>query len=329
MAVNLERPRALAMSLIVMIGVQSSQPAYAHAGRRTAAWTPVDCSTFKVTAPDDSGVDCGYVTVPRRHAAPGGPTIQLATVILPAVGADRRSDPLFVAQGGPGGSSIDSYAMYLLDSPSSRPAVNRDLVIWDQRGTLYSKPALMCPEVSKQELDEAQTNKDSDAEEAAAYRACGERLATEAGDLSAFNSVENADDIEALRVALGYDQINFYGVSYGTELGQFLMRQHPEHLRSVVLDAVVPLSYNLFTEPAFAQQRIGAKYGAIPAQWRWLFRLPPVGAALVGLMVVIVFALLFGRHRSVGRMYYTLLTMAGVIAVLNLMVFGVMGLWRA
>ena len=70
--------------------------------------------------------------------------------------------------------------------------------------------------------------------------------------------------------------------------------------------------------------------GAIPAEWRWLFRLPPVGAALVGLMVVTVFALLFGRHRSVvGRMYYTLLTMAGVIAVLNLMVLRVMGLWRA
>ena len=106
----------------------SSQPAYAQAGRRTAAWTPVDCSTFKVTAPDDSGVDCGYVTVPRRHAEPGGPTIQLATVILPAVGADRRSDPLFVAQGGPGGSSIDTYAMYLLDS----------LVIAAQRSTATS-----------------------------------------------------------------------------------------------------------------------------------------------------------------------------------------------
>ena len=61
-------------------------------------------------------------------------------------------------------------------------------------------------------------------------------------------------------MALGYDAINFYGVWYGTELGQFLMREHPEHLRSVVLDAVVPLTYNLFTEPAFAQQRIGEKY---------------------------------------------------------------------
>ena len=61
-------------------------------------------------------------------------------------------------------------------------------------------------------------------------------------------------------MALGFDSFNFYGVSYGTELGQFVMRRHPEHLRSAVLDAVVPLDYNLFTEPAFAQQRIAEKY---------------------------------------------------------------------
>lgn len=256
------RIRALAVSFFLLsaaLVTPLGQSAQLQPDRRSPAWTAVDCSVFKVTAGSD--VECGYVTAPLRHAEPGGPTIQLATVILPSIGVDRRGDPLFMAQGGPGGSTIDTYAMYLLNSPSSRPATNRDIVLWDQRGTLFSKPALMCPEVSKQELDAALTNsQESDAAQAAAYRACGERLAKEAGDLSAFNTAENADDVEDVRVALGYEDINFYGVSYGTELGQFLMRQHPEHLRSVVLDAVVPLTYNLFTEPAFAQQRIAAKY---------------------------------------------------------------------
>ena len=235
-------------------------PVAGQTRQHSPAWSAVDCDTFDVTLASDANVECGYVTVPRRHAEPGGPTIQLATVVLPAVSSPRQSDPLFMAQGGPGGSTIDTYAQVLIDDPSLRPTSNRDIVLWDQRGTLYSKPALMCPEVSAQDIADAQSGTDDDAKDEAAYVACGVRLSKEAGDLSAFNSAENADDIENLRAALGYDAINFYGVSYGTELGQFLMRQHPGRLRSVVLDAVVPLSYNLFTEPAFAQQRIGEKY---------------------------------------------------------------------
>ncbi len=221
---------------------------------------PPTAARFNLTPPEEGGVDCGYVTVPLRHAAPDGAQIQLATVILAAQGPEKRADPFFMAQGGPGGSTIDTYAEYLLSLPESRPVLNRDIVLWDQRGTLYSKPALMCPEVASADVAAALEGTDNDSTDLAAYRTCGERLQAAVGDLSAFNSAENADDVEALRVAMGYDSINFYGVSYGTELGQFLMRRHPEHLRSAVLDAVVPLSYNLFTEPAFAMQRIGEKY---------------------------------------------------------------------
>jgi len=237
-----------------------SAGAAAAQGQRTSAWAPTECSAFQLTPPDTGGVECGYVTVPLRHAAPDGPRIQLATVIIAAPTSGRRPDPLFMAQGGPGGSTIDTYAEYLVSLPESRPTHNRDIVLWDQRGTLYSKPALTCPEVLSADLAAALEGTDDDAREQAAYRACGDRLGANSPDLSAFNSEENAHDAEALRVALGYDSLNFYGVSYGTELGQFLMRLHPARVRSAVLDAVVPLSYNLFTEPAFAMQRIGEKY---------------------------------------------------------------------
>ena len=105
--------------------------------RRTTAWTTTECGTFKVAPPADSGVECGYVSVPRRHSEPDGSAIQLATVILPSHAADRKADPLFIAQGGPGGSSIETYVNYFLNQPDSRPALDRDLVVWDQRGTLY------------------------------------------------------------------------------------------------------------------------------------------------------------------------------------------------
>lgn len=67
--------------------------------------------------------------------------------------------------------------------------------------------------------------------------------------------------------------------------------------------------------------------GAIDASWRWLFLLPPLSALLVLLMVVTTVALWAGRHRSVVmRLYYTLLTLAGVAAVASLFLLGVMGL---
>jgi len=226
-----------------------------------ASWSPADCRKFGLQV-SEGRVDCGYVSVPRRHEQPDGPAIRLAVVVVGADGADRQPDPLFIAQGGPGGSSIDTFAQLLIDAPQMRPATNRDLVIWDQRGTLYSQPMLRCSEVTALSLETAseQRRPDPDPREREAYRACGERLAREAGDLSAFNSVENAHDVAALGRALGYGKINFYGVSYGTELGQYLMREHPDALRSVVLDAVVPTSFNLITGVAQVQQRIAVKY---------------------------------------------------------------------
>ena len=116
----------------------------------------------------------------------------------------------------------------------------------------------MCPEF----LDENIKILDqelSDEEENIIYReaadACRERLTSEGIDLSAFNSIENAHDVNALRQALGYKKINYYGVSYGTLLGLHLMRLHPEGLRSVVLDAVVPTQVDFNPESARTADR--------------------------------------------------------------------------
>jgi pimeloyl-ACP methyl ester carboxylesterase len=231
---------------------------------RTNAWQQTDCNVFQIKT-EGRDVECGFITVPRRHAEPNGPAIRLATVIVKSDAEKRAPEPLFIAQGGPGGSSIKSFAQLLVSFPELRPAKNRDLVVWDQRGTFFSRPALLCPEGSKAELEAVTDTKnrsetEKDEMERAAYRVCGERLARETSDLSAFNTVENANDVEAIRNALGYGMITFYGASYGTELGQYLMRQHPANLRAVVLDAVVPTQFNLVTQISSVKQRIAQKY---------------------------------------------------------------------
>lgn len=208
---------------------------------------------FLSVPPDQLGYRCGYVVVPERHANPGGPTIRLPVAVLPASGSNPKPDPLFVVQGGPGGSAFEIFPFIL---PNSQIASGRDIVMINQRGTQFASPELLCEEV----FDGVAELADKPYEEGVQIaldqlRECHQRL-TEAGiDLSAFNSLENAHDIEAIRRVLGYETYNFYGVSYGTLLGLHVLREHPEHLRSVILDGVLPTDINFITEIAASKER--------------------------------------------------------------------------
>lgn len=251
--VNLGGSFGIALAVLLWSAASAAAPTTA-AQKFTDAFTPEDCGLLKlqVRGPEPA---CGFVSVPLRHGESASPRIRLAVVVIPAVDVDnRRPDPLFLAQGGPGGSTIGSFAQTLLDDPGKRPTLNRDLVLWDQRGTYFSQPRLRCREGNALPPDA-----DEKAQQEA-FRRCGERLAREAGDLSAFNSLENARDVNDVRAALGYETFNFYGVSYGTELGQFLMRERPPGLRSVVLDAVVPLGFSLVTGVPAVRQQVMPRY---------------------------------------------------------------------
>ncbi|MGF1668623.1 MAG: alpha/beta hydrolase, partial [Acidimicrobiia bacterium] len=202
--------------------------------------------------PEDDGFECGYVTVPERHADPDGATINIPVAIRRGEGAGPV--PLFLAQGGPGGSAFEIFSIL---TTGAQAASGRDIVIFNQRGTSFATPDLSCTE----SFDAAAELLEADDEEAerlamAAVIECRHRLAAEGVDLSAFNSVENAADIPVLASALGYQQIDFYGVSYGTLLGLHLMRDHPEALRSVILDAVVPTQLNFIPEVTSTENRV-------------------------------------------------------------------------
>lgn len=179
---------------------------------------------------EGDNIDCGYLIVPEDRSNPDSPTIQLAYAVLYAPSEQVQPDPVIYLSGGPGGNAvgeIDGWVdtSYLQD---------RDLILLDQRGTGYSEPSLNCPEVEDGEDD--------------ATQACHDRLIDEGVDLQAYNSLENAADVADLRVALGYDEWNLYGVSYGTRLALTVMRDHPEGVRSVVIDSVYPPEINSWEE---------------------------------------------------------------------------------
>ena len=244
----MRRYSALVCALVLVL------TAFIPAARVSAAPTPtgdfaeVPCAEFEVADPN---VLCGYTTVPLRHADPGGATIKLATVFLPARGTSVFAEPLVMLQGGPGGSTIETYNIVLSLPLAASVRDGYDVILFDQRGTKFSQPFLGCPESAA--LTDRTIEQDLPREEALrlgreALLACRARLIADGVDLGAFNSFENADDVPAIAAALGFDQINLYGVSYGTQLGQHVMQRHPDLLRSVILDAVVtlPNSFNLY-----------------------------------------------------------------------------------
>lgn len=204
-----------------------------------------DCaSEFDLYVSSDD-VLCGYLTVPSDHDNPDGKEIRLGVVVLKAENA--QPDPVFLAQGGPGGSTIDTYANYFY-GPKADLRAGRDFVLLEQRGTLYSEPVLYCQEyddLTMEYLDQKLSREESSQIYLEATRQCSQRLQEDGIVFSDFNSYQNARDIEALRLALGYEQINLYGVSYGSLLAQHYMRLFPDSLRSVILDGVVAPQNNV------------------------------------------------------------------------------------
>ncbi len=194
-------------------------------------------------------VNCGYLSVPENYNDPEGKEIRLAVAIINSLASTPEADPLFMEQGGPGGSTIDTFLQQF--SVNSRLRANRDIVLLEQRGTLYSSPSLVCPEIDQMTLDTLE--KDLTQEEAAslslqAAEACHDRLAALGVELSAFDSLENAQDLESLRQALGYEKINLYGVSYGTLLALHYLKMYPQSLRSLILDGVLPPQINFLLQ---------------------------------------------------------------------------------
>jgi pimeloyl-ACP methyl ester carboxylesterase len=188
---------------------------------------------------------CGYLTVPENRARPDGRQIRIPVARAKTASPDPRPDPLLYLAGGPGGTGIAT-AVLRVQAGWTR---DRDVIFIDQRGTLHADPLLSCPEIDaflRESVGLAPTEPSTRQRDIAATRACRDRLAGEGYDLAAYNTTENAADIADLRVALGIPEWNVYGVSYGTDLGLQLLRDHPQGIRSLVLDSLVPPNENLF-----------------------------------------------------------------------------------
>jgi pimeloyl-ACP methyl ester carboxylesterase len=202
--------------------------------------------------------ECGYVTVPAFYDGRTDSTLRLAVVRIFATGEEAKN-PVFFMDGGPGGSllinlGLDQISLVVELGMADDPAAvtplldmleTRDFVVFSQRGTQFSEPMLICEEAEA--IGKAAAIEGLDPEVASerslnALRACVDAYTADGTDFNAFNNFANADDVNAVRQALGYDQIVFYGESYGAQLGQHVMQRHPGILEAVILDGVNALA---------------------------------------------------------------------------------------
>ncbi|MCD9199658.1 alpha/beta hydrolase [Aeromicrobium wangtongii] len=183
---------------------------------------------------------CAWVTVPIDYADPDGPTTRVRMALYPATGESKRS--VFVNPGGPGGSAID-FAGTMAGSLGGDVREHADVVGVDPRGVGLSTP-LTC--LSDRDFD-AYTASDpdpDDAQEIAAQRKgfteLGEACVDGSGDLAAHvSTVEAARDMDVVRALLGRKKLDWFGASYGTELGAVYAELFPDRVGRMVLDGAV------------------------------------------------------------------------------------------
>lgn len=194
-------------------------------------------SECPMPVPGDLRVDCGRLIVPEDRDQSDTRSIEIAVAIIRSPNPDSQPDPVVFLHGGPGLSALRNIALRRREPYLA----SRDIILFDQRGGGYSMPALNCPEMDS--IPYATLTQNLTLEQAAAYhsqtaQACRDRLVGEGIDLSAYTTADSASDFNDLRLALGYDEINLYGLSYGTRLALTIMRDYPNGVRSVVLDSI-------------------------------------------------------------------------------------------
>lgn len=185
---------------------------------------------------------CGWYSVAEDRSK--GKTIRIHVAMIPALRRQPLADPLFIVSGGPGQAASDFY----LSSQGAfeRLRRNRDLIVVDQRGTGRSQ-RLDC-----EFPDDLETTR-FDAKLLQRYtRECLTKLD---GDPRFYTTSVAVQDLDAIRAALGYKKINLYGISYGTRVVQHYARRFAAHVRSLILDGIVPAEAALGPEIAPTAQK--------------------------------------------------------------------------
>jgi pimeloyl-ACP methyl ester carboxylesterase len=189
-------------------------------------------------------VKYGYLVVPENRKKVNGRKVKIPFFFARQPNQDDKRNVFLYTTGGPGYSAIDN-----TDSVGYESGLLKygGLILFDQRGTKLAKPCLDCMEVPRAIKRSYEEGLNKDSLVLIAIKDCRKRFVSQGIDLSAYNTMESAEDINDLRLALDLDSLNLAGVSYSGGLMLNVLRKHPEAVRTVMLNSPLP-SYARYDE---------------------------------------------------------------------------------
>src|SRR6201995_1865172 len=235
------RMRLLFSALLSLVLVTVAAVATTPIAGATLNWG--NCGRF-LSHPDDvPSAQCTTVPVPIDYDNPDAGQAQLAVIRIPATGP--RIGALLINPGGPGASAVDAAVAMAAQLAGSEISRRFDLVGFDPRGVGHSTPALRCQ--TDAEFDAYRRDPMVDYSPAGVahieqvYQQLAQRCLNRNGAafLENVGTASAARDMDLVRQALGDDQINYLGYSYGTELGTAYVERFADHVRAMVLDGAI------------------------------------------------------------------------------------------
>ncbi len=224
---------------------------------------------------------CGYVTVPEHRDRAPGRTIELAVAVARSSDKDSEELPVVFLNGGPGDSALFDVAQ-LWGGSTIRE--RHDLILLDQRGSGYSRPALKCPGLDYPP-DPSWPRAEQELERMALAETCLDDYRADGIDVTAYTTRENAADVESVRQALSIDRWSLYGISYGTRLALEVMRTNGSTVDGAVLDSPYPPQARPFEDASARFERaLDATLAACHADQACAEAYPGVGNRLSAIL---------------------------------------------
>ena len=219
----------------------TAAPAHLLAGQ------PMTGCTIESEAPvtATAAAVCGTLEVPEDRSDPSGRMIGLRVAVIPAQTDTPEPDAFFAVAGGPGRAGTEMFGW--LPGFFDDIHATRDIVVVDQRGTGGSNALVLRPMPDTTGLSPAEVD-------AQLQSWADDWSASIEADPRQYTSSVAADDLDAVREALGYDMIDLYGTSYGATLAQYYIRQHPDHVRVAIMDGGTPVDVPVFERMAADSQ---------------------------------------------------------------------------
>ncbi len=205
----------------------SAQPVASRPARSRVTLTP--CHVNGV----NEELRCGVYNVFENRRTRQGRMLPLKIVLIPALRPHPDQGPVFFLAGGPGETNTELVDYWI----NSGNRDEHDAVLVDERGT-GDGHRLDCPSLGSDDNLEGYLKSPFDP---AAARACRRELERRY-DLSQYTTAAFVEDLDEVRQAMGYDKINLYAGSMGTNASLMYIRRHGEHVRSAYLTSLVPLS---------------------------------------------------------------------------------------